>query len=154
VPFGEEAEYSRKMLVARGILCFGREARSPVGEGHLSIAWTVPAYWKLGLYLQVTERVGAEQIELSPAGTEKSRTGRREGLALKQYRECYWEETELIPEQETATESVPRNWESRNANETNENRSVRTGQGELANRLRIFNGRQPHQSCCAISKNP
>jgi hypothetical protein len=62
VPFGEEAEYSRKMLVARGILCFGREAKSPVGEGHLSIAWTVPAHWKWRLYLQVIESVMAEEI--------------------------------------------------------------------------------------------
>jgi hypothetical protein len=29
---------------------------------------------------------------------------------------------------------VQRNWEGRSANKTNENRSVRTGQGELANR--------------------
>ena len=64
MPFGEEAEDSRKMLVARGILRVRRGARCPACEGHLSIAWTVPAYWKLGLYLQVIERVGAEEIEL------------------------------------------------------------------------------------------
>ena len=64
MPFGEEAEYSRKMLVARGILRVHRGAQGPIGNGHLSIAWTVPAYWKLGLYLQVIERVGAEEIEL------------------------------------------------------------------------------------------
>jgi len=64
VPFGEEAEYSRKLLVARGILRARRGANGPVGESHLSIAWTVPAYWKLGLYFPMIERVGAEEIEL------------------------------------------------------------------------------------------
>ena len=64
MPLGEEVEYSRKMLVARGISRVRRGAKGPVGEGHLSIAWTVPAYWKLGLYLQVIERVGVEEIEL------------------------------------------------------------------------------------------
>ena len=36
MPFAKEAEYSRKMLVARGILRLGVEVRGPVGESYLS----------------------------------------------------------------------------------------------------------------------
>ena len=52
---------------------------------------------------------------------------------------CGWEPLGLVARSRlSGNEVVGLNWEGRNANKTNENRSVRTGQGELANRRQGF----------------
>ena len=48
---------------------------------------------------------------------------------------------------------VQRNWEGRSANKTNENRSVRTGQGELANRRRMLANAADRSELLASMRN-